>query len=612
MNLNLWNTKDLFMTPPKMGSHKSSGWNSAPSDHNSMSDSQFLFGSQFCPENSQCASAPVELSIQQRQDRGSQQNSQENDRSIFAKYQSKPQLFGREEKENVSINNLAGRFKGVLEQFEENKKKIKEKHDKYYCILHTQSCEILPALLVHLHLINVHIKFVISEYFPCSDILNGFILNTKESLQRLQSSFNMLEETLKSILNDLGNISKTMQETSQSHYGLLLNALGEKNEMGQILLGMEKRLQEKDTEISDLKSSLHLLKDGLEQLTVQQKEQHMKLCEQLDLVKLSKILNDLQAFISAPREPHHIKDSVSQTTPDMLLDQLSYSSHLNILNISPGSISEKAALEGKENFNTQQKSHILSRGPNADKTTCTSCSSATLLTKSQEGNWLPTQEPNEATPVRKVIQRNNQAKGYSTTKAPQLSHPQMDNVLMRNHADDGKREKLVTGKKMMNKGNRNRVKQGKLRLCSQRKRTYPSRKENGLKYTRANVKQETTGKGYANAEYPCRGARESDSLRPLIVSEKKVGKIQDRKAQKSKLVLLSHENQQPMPNFHERTGTKKSDHCFCPCSSPESSFPQTQLKWLDLFDNYSLTCNTPVPKSATACCQLFFDSEYSD
>ncbi|XP_026573758.1 interactor of HORMAD1 protein 1 [Pseudonaja textilis] len=575
MNLNLWNTKDIFMTPTKMGPYKSSGWTSAPNEHNSMSDSQFLFGSQFCSENSQSASASAEFTIPQRQDKGSQQNSQDNDISIFAKYQSKPQLFGKEEKENVSFNNFSGRFKGVMEQFEENKKKIKEKYD--------------------------------------NDLLNAFILNTKESLQKLQSSFSMLEETLKSVLNDLGNISKTMQETSQSHYGLLLNALGEKNETGQILLGMEKRLQEKDTEISDLKSSLQLLKDSLEQFTVQQNQQHLKICEQLDHMKLSRILNDLQAFISAPRESHHLKDNSSQTSPDALLDQLSYSCHLNVLNISPANkdISTKAGSESKGNFDTRQKSRIPLGGPSADKTLC--CCSASLLAKSQERKWSFSQEPHEATPVRKVIQRNNQAKGYSATKHSQLNHPEMDNGFVRNRAGDGKSEELIPGK-MNNKSKGNRVKQGKPWLSSQRKRMYPSRKGNGLKYSRANVKQDTTGKGASIVEYACKETRESGSisLRPLVLSEKKTGSLQDRKAKKSKLLFLSHENQQPTPNLHERPGIK-GNHCFWPCSSPESSFPQTQIKWLDLFDNYSLTnCHTPVPKNATACCQLFFDSEYSD
>lgn len=54
----------------------------------------------------------------------------QNEPSIFAKYQSKPQLFAGDGKEKGPFNFPAGRFKGVLEQFEENKKKIKEKHDK--------------------------------------------------------------------------------------------------------------------------------------------------------------------------------------------------------------------------------------------------------------------------------------------------------------------------------------------------------------------------------------------------------------------------------------------------------------------------------------------------
>lgn len=41
-----------------------------------MSDSQFLLGSQFCPENSQSVLAPLEFSIQ-RQGKSSQQNSQD-------------------------------------------------------------------------------------------------------------------------------------------------------------------------------------------------------------------------------------------------------------------------------------------------------------------------------------------------------------------------------------------------------------------------------------------------------------------------------------------------------------------------------------------------------
>ncbi|NXD01958.1 IHO1 protein, partial [Certhia familiaris] len=60
---------------------------STASDYSNLSDSQLLFGSQFCLENMQSAAAQLELSTQQ-----GQQNSQDSEPSIFTKYQTKPQL----------------------------------------------------------------------------------------------------------------------------------------------------------------------------------------------------------------------------------------------------------------------------------------------------------------------------------------------------------------------------------------------------------------------------------------------------------------------------------------------------------------------------------------
>ncbi|NWR41466.1 IHO1 protein, partial [Regulus satrapa] len=61
---------------------------STASDYSSVSDSQLLFGSQFCPENVQAAAAaPLELGTQL-----GQQNSQDSEPNIFTKYQTKPQL----------------------------------------------------------------------------------------------------------------------------------------------------------------------------------------------------------------------------------------------------------------------------------------------------------------------------------------------------------------------------------------------------------------------------------------------------------------------------------------------------------------------------------------
>ncbi|NXT10579.1 IHO1 protein, partial [Prunella fulvescens] len=87
MNFNVWNIKEMLSTPTALGPNKFSMRSSTASDYSSLSDSQLLFGSQFCPENAQSATAPLELGTQQ-----GQQNSQDSEPSIFTKYQTKPQL----------------------------------------------------------------------------------------------------------------------------------------------------------------------------------------------------------------------------------------------------------------------------------------------------------------------------------------------------------------------------------------------------------------------------------------------------------------------------------------------------------------------------------------
>ncbi|NWY75652.1 IHO1 protein, partial [Erithacus rubecula] len=67
--------------------NKFSTRSSTASDYSSLSDSQLLFGSQFCPENVQSAAGLLELGMQP-----GQQNSQDSETSIFTKYQTKPQL----------------------------------------------------------------------------------------------------------------------------------------------------------------------------------------------------------------------------------------------------------------------------------------------------------------------------------------------------------------------------------------------------------------------------------------------------------------------------------------------------------------------------------------
>lgn len=56
----------------------------------------------------------------------------QNEPSIFTKYQAKPHLFGSETKDGslFPLPLLAGKSKGILEQFEEKKKMAKDKYCK--------------------------------------------------------------------------------------------------------------------------------------------------------------------------------------------------------------------------------------------------------------------------------------------------------------------------------------------------------------------------------------------------------------------------------------------------------------------------------------------------
>nr|XP_033782682.1 interactor of HORMAD1 protein 1 isoform X2 [Geotrypetes seraphini] len=289
MNLNVWNIKDMFSIPPGMGTSKSSSRNSAPSDHSSLTDSQFLFGSQFCPDNSQPAA--LDFGAQSKQQKSSEHNSQDSESSIFIKYQTRPHLFGGDGKEKGSFQSYnTGKPKGFLEQFEENRKKAKDK----------QESEILSSLICHI----------------------------QEGIQRLHTSFSQFEENensrSKSVLDGLENVSKTFQENAHSYYGLILNAVTTKSSMEQALLEMESRLISKDTEFVELKSSLQNLRECLETLKAQQSEQYLKLSEQLawlsDHLLHPDILTELQKLTSAPKFSINVKDSTSQTSPSWIED----------------------------------------------------------------------------------------------------------------------------------------------------------------------------------------------------------------------------------------------------------------------------------------------------
>ncbi|XP_070947816.1 interactor of HORMAD1 protein 1 isoform X9 [Macaca nemestrina] len=273
---------------------KLSNWNNNQNDYSSLSDSQFLFGSQFCPENSETLSAPLDFGAHLRHSKQSQQNSLEGEPSIFTKYQTKPQLFGGDIKDGglfpppLSV----GKSKGLLEQFEEKKKRAKDKYD--------------------------------------SETLYNFVSNVRESIHRLQTSVEKSEEHLssrsQSILDSLETVAKTceclmfevsaegtVQETVQAQNDLVFEAVQDKGNMEQAILEMKKRSEARQAEFIEMKSNLK----HLEVLVAQQSQEFQQLCDQLGQLNVPSVLAELKRLISVPPVPGHVKDSASQTSPPL-------------------------------------------------------------------------------------------------------------------------------------------------------------------------------------------------------------------------------------------------------------------------------------------------------
>ncbi|DAA17024.1 interactor of HORMAD1 protein 1 [Bos indicus] len=281
MNFNVWNIKDMFSIPSGSGATKSSNWNNNQTDYSSLSDSQFLFGSQFCPEGSQTLSTPVDSEVHLRHPKQSQQNSLDSEPSIFTKYQTKPQLLGGDPKDGglFPLPLSLGKPKGLLEQFEEKKKSAKDKCD--------------------------------------SETLYNFISHIKESIHKLQTSVEESEEHLssrsQSILDSLETVAKTWQETAKAQSGLMLEIVQDKGNVDQAILELQKRLEARQAEFTEMKSDLK----HLEVLVIQQSKDFQQLCEHLGQLNMPSVLAELKRLTSIALTPKHVKDSASQTSPPL-------------------------------------------------------------------------------------------------------------------------------------------------------------------------------------------------------------------------------------------------------------------------------------------------------
>ncbi|XP_019911505.2 interactor of HORMAD1 protein 1 isoform X3 [Esox lucius] len=124
MNPNMWNIKEILSIPNGSSGPKITSRNEATSDYSSLTDSQFLFGSQFLPDNMQGMLQDTAFS---NRTSGSSQSQEASEPKPLSSYHTKPFLLGNGKDKVKAPCFSSGKSVGVLDKFEEDKKRAKEK-----------------------------------------------------------------------------------------------------------------------------------------------------------------------------------------------------------------------------------------------------------------------------------------------------------------------------------------------------------------------------------------------------------------------------------------------------------------------------------------------------
>ncbi|XP_035245269.1 interactor of HORMAD1 protein 1-like isoform X2 [Anguilla anguilla] len=267
---NVWNIKEILSI--SNGGSKSSGRSSATSDYSSLTDSQFLFGSQFWSDQ---MGLSQEMSLQSK---NSQQNSQEvNEPKVSTNYHTKPYLFGGDSKDKSKMPNFTcSKTKGILGQFEEEKKKAKEK---------TESEMLMSEL---------------SQLKECME-------NMKNSLSSMDGNTGSTKRVVVEALNGFTITFQGAVGSMQEGFAVQLGAVLDKlNCQSEALRDMENRESKVVSEVATLATCMHSLQQELKSLRT---EQARKQC------MMGEMLSWLQALTSTQPPSAPVADSGVQTSP---------------------------------------------------------------------------------------------------------------------------------------------------------------------------------------------------------------------------------------------------------------------------------------------------------
>nr|XP_020453660.1 interactor of HORMAD1 protein 1 isoform X2 [Monopterus albus] len=239
--------------------------NVATSSYSGFTDSQLFFGSQFWLENSQGMSQDMSVSS-----RNSQHSSQEaSDPKFVSSYHTKPLLFG-------NLKDKARAF-GILDKFEEDRKKAKEKTDSDLLAKEYQ-----------------HIRNSLNDI---QQLLAGSEKNMIVC-QTVAEKFDIFASTLQNNLNSL-------QSDMSQQFETLLSKI---NSQKEVLTELEKRVQKSGDGTAELGSNLQSLKNSLRE--EQERERNL-------LQEAIKMLSTLVSVPSIKPSPERVMDSAIQTSPEL-------------------------------------------------------------------------------------------------------------------------------------------------------------------------------------------------------------------------------------------------------------------------------------------------------
>ncbi|TVK90563.1 Interactor of HORMAD1 protein 1 [Bagarius yarrelli] len=259
----------------------------APSEYSSLQDSQFLFGSQTWPENSQSFSQEIS-----GQSRGSQQTSQEiNETKVSSIYHSKPVLFI----DSKVPNNTGGRALGILDRFEEEKRRAKE-----------------TEILLGIRQLHESLENIQKTFLNCID---GSCEITRAAVAEGMDNFRKtVEAVVWEALQSL--VSSFVYITVQDNFTTIKESIAKQTEllMSQMYREMKDNEAKTSLALKDLNSLILNLQRDLESVKLERSKEQSLLGEIMSLLGTIKTVYPSGAQLDHDR----MIDNTVQTSPGLV------------------------------------------------------------------------------------------------------------------------------------------------------------------------------------------------------------------------------------------------------------------------------------------------------